>query len=111
MDEGVQRKDYGKAGVPMLNVVKGEDVTRNHILGYTLILVITSLMIFIFGETGAIFLISGTLLSLYFSYLAFNLKRNKSEEYAWKLFKFSNVYLYTLFIFLVIDAKYQLKVF
>ena len=106
-----KRKDYGKAGVPMLNVVKGEDVTRNHILGYTLILVITSLMIFIFGETGAIFLISGTLLSLYFSYLAFNLKRNKSEEYAWKLFKFSNVYLYTLFIFLVIDAKYQLKVF
>ena len=106
-----KRKDYGKAGVPMLNVVKGEDVTRNHIVGYTLILVITSLMIFIFGETGAIFLISGTLLSLYFSYLAFNLKRNKSEEYAWKLFKFSNVYLYTLFIFLVIDAKYQLKVF
>ena len=106
-----KRKDYGKAGVPMLNVVKGEDVTRNHIVGYTLILVITSLMIFIFGETGAIFLISGTLLSLYFSYLAFNLKQNKSEEYAWKLFKFSNVYLYTLFIFLVIDAKYQLKVF
>tara|TARA_B100002051_G_scaffold49266_1_gene44295 strand:- start:2877 stop:3797 length:921 start_codon:yes stop_codon:yes gene_type:complete len=106
-----KRKDYGKAGVPMLNVVKGEDVTRNHIVGYTLILVITSLMIFIFGETGAIFLISGTLLSLYFSYLAFNLKQNKSEEYAWKLFKFSNIYLYTLFVFLVIDAKYQLKVF
>ena len=37
--------------------------------------------------------------------------QNKSEEYAWKLFKFSNVYLYTLFIFLVIDAKYQLKLF
>ena len=106
-----KRKDYGKAGIPMLNVVKGEDTTRNHIVGYSVILVITSLLIFIFGETGAIFLISGTVLSLYFSYLAFNLKQNKSEEYAWRVFQFSNVYLYAIFIFLVIDAKYQLNLF
>jgi len=36
-----KRRDYGEAGVPMLPVVKGEDVTRNHIAAYTLILVIT----------------------------------------------------------------------
>ena len=30
-----KRRDYGEAGVPMLPVVSGEDVTRNHIAGYT----------------------------------------------------------------------------
>ena len=106
-----KRKDYQKAGVPMLTVVKGEDTTRNHITGYSVSLIITSLLISILGETGSIFLISGTVLSLYFSYLAFNLKQNKSEEYAWRVFQFSNVYLYAIFICLVIDAKYQLQLF
>ena len=46
---------------------KGEMLQGNHIVGYTLDLVITSLMIFIFGETGAIFLISGTLLCIFLS--------------------------------------------
>tara|TARA_Y100000748_G_C15418142_1_gene458196 strand:+ start:86 stop:373 length:288 start_codon:yes stop_codon:yes gene_type:complete len=95
----------------MLNVVKGEDTTRSHIAGYSVILIITSLLISFLGGTGSIFLISGTVLSLYFSYLAFNLKQNKSEEYAWRVFQFSNVYLYALFIFLVIDAKYPLNIF
>ena len=36
----IKRKDYGEAGVPMLPVVKGEDVTRNHIFAYTLILLL-----------------------------------------------------------------------
>ena len=106
-----KRKDYAKAGIPMLNVVKGEDTTRSHIAGYSVILIITSLLISFLGGTGSIFLISGTVLSLYFSYLAFNLKQNKSEEYAWRVFQFSNVYLYALFIFLVIDAKYPLNIF
>ena len=102
-----KRRDYGEAGVPMLPVVKGEDVTRNHIAAYTLILVITSLMIFTIGNSGLFFLVTGMLLSLYFCYLAFSLRNSKSEEHAWNLFKFSNIYLYTLFICLVIDSKFH----
>jgi len=102
-----KRRDYGEAGVPMLPVVKGEDVTRNHIAAYTLILVITSLMIFTIGNSGLFFLVTGMLLSLYFCYLAFSLRNSKSKEHAWNLFKFSNIYLYTLFICLVIDSKFH----
>ena len=102
-----KRRDYGEAGVPMLPVVKGEDVTRNHIAAYTLILVITCLMIITIGNSGLFFLVTGMLLSLYFCYLAFSLRNSKSEEHAWNMFKFSNIYLYSLFICLVIDSKFH----
>ena len=95
----------------MLPVVKGEDVTRNHIAGYTVVLIITSLMMVTIGNAGLFFLATGMLLSAYFCYLAFSLKSSKSEDDAWDLFKFSNIYLYSLFICLVIDAKYYFNIF
>jgi len=105
-----KRKDYGEAGVPMLPVVKGEDVTRNHIAGYTIILVITNLMIIFIGNAGLFFLLTGILASLYFCFTAFSLRTTKSEEDAWKLFQLSNLYLYSLFICLVVDAKYYFPI-
>ena len=106
-----KRKDYGEAGVPMLPVVRGEDVTRNHIAGYTVILILISLTMCIVGNAGIVFLLSGSLLSVYFSYLSFSLRKSKSEEDAWNLFKFSNIYLYSLFISLVIDSRYNIELF
>ena len=88
-----KRKDYGEAGVPMLPVVKGEDVTRNHIAAYTLSLILTILLIVTYGKAGIVFLITGMLLSSYFTYWAFSLRKTKSENDAWSLFKFSNIYL------------------
>ena len=59
-----------------------------------------------YGNTGVFFLITGMLLSGYFTYCAFSLRKTKSENDAWNLFKFSNIYLYSLFICLVIDSAY-----
>ena len=101
-----KRRDYGEAGVPMLPVIKGEKVTREYIFGYCVSLVINSIIIIMYGETGLLFLVTGLGLSLYFAYLSYNLIKSKSEEYAWKVFKFSNIYLFSLFIFLVIDTAY-----
>ncbi|HIF36838.1 MAG: protoheme IX farnesyltransferase [Methanobacteriota archaeon] len=101
-----KRKDYGEAGVPMLPVVKGEDVTRNHIAAYAISLILTTLLIVIYGNAGIIFLITGMLFSSYFAYCALSLRLTKSESDAWDLFKFSNIYLYSLFICLVIDSVY-----
>ena len=101
-----KRKDYGEAGVPMLPVVKGEDVTRNHIAAYAISLILTTLLIVIYGNAGIVFLITGMLLSSYFAYCALSLRLTKSESEAWNLFKFSNIYLYSLFICLVIDSVY-----
>jgi protoheme IX farnesyltransferase len=101
-----KRKDYGEAGVPMLPVVRGEDVTRNHIAAYTLSLIVTTLLIVIYGGAGIIFLVTGMILSIYFAYRALSLRTTKSESDAWNLFKFSNLYLYSVFICLVIDSAY-----
>ena len=101
-----KRRDYGEAGVPMLPVIKGEKVTREYIFGYCVSLVINSIIIILYGETGLLFLVTGLGLSLYFAYLSYNLIKTKSEEDAWNLFKFSNIYLFSLFIFLVMDAAY-----
>ena len=68
------------------------------------------ILIYVNGDTGIIFLGCGLLLSVYFSFLAFSLRDSKSEEDAWKLFKFSNVYLYSLFVLLVIDTAYRITV-
>jgi protoheme IX farnesyltransferase len=103
-----KRKDYGEAGVPMLPVIRGEDVTRNYILGYCLCLIVNSVLIIILGSTGLIFMILGIALSLYFAYLAYNLTKTKSSDDAWSLFKFSNAYLFSLFIILVFDTAYSI---
>jgi len=101
-----KRKDYGEAGVPMLPVVRGEDVTRNHITAYTVSLIVTTLLIVIYGGAGIIFLVTGMALSIYFAYRALSLRTTKSESDAWNLFKFSNFYLYSVFICIVIDSAY-----
>ena len=53
-------------------------------------------------------MVLGTTLSIYFAYLAYNLTKTKSSDDAWALFKFSNAYLFSLFIFLVFDTAYLL---
>jgi len=93
----------------MLPVVRGEDVTRNHIAAYTVLLILTNLIIVIYGNAGIIFLITGMLLSGYFTYCALSLRSTKSETDAWNLFKFSNIYLYSLFICLVVDSAYLIN--
>ena len=103
-----KRRDYGEAGVPMLPVIKGEEITRKYILRYCMSLVLNCLLIIYYGNTGLIFLGLGLGLSLYFTYLSYKLTKTKSEKDAWNLFKFSNFYLFTLFIVLVIDSAYLL---
>lgn len=101
-----KRRDYGEAGVPMLPVVSGEETTRNYIFIYCICLILNCISIVVNGETGMIFLITGMGISLYFAYLARELIKTKSENDAWSLFKFSNLYLFALFILLVLDTAY-----
>ena len=101
-----KRRDYGEAGVPMLPVVSGEETTRNYIFIYCICLILNCISIIVNGETGMIFLITGMGISLYFAYLARELMKTKSENDAWNLFKFSNLYLFALFVLLVLDTAY-----
>lgn len=101
--------EYSKAKVPMLPVVKGKKTTKRQIMIYSIILFAVTILPFLFGFSGLLYLISALALNSYFCYLAFRLFKSKEDDkllYAPKLFKFSILYLYSIFSFLVIDAAF-----
>lgn len=98
--------EYSKAKVPMLPVVKGKKTTKRQIMIYSIILFAVTILPFLFGFSGLLYLISALALNSYFCYLAFRLFKSNEDDkllYAPKLFKFSILYLYSIFSFLVID--------
>jgi len=100
----VRQKDYARAGVPMLPVVRGETVTRNQILFYTVQLVLVTLLMPVLNMTGLIFLISALLLGAWLLSTAWKVRKNGGNKLAWKMYRYSSMYLGFIFLALMIDA-------
>ena len=100
----VRKKDYDRAGVPMLPVVKGEEVTRSQILIYTLILVGVSLLLPLIRATGYVYLISAIVLGLLLIYAAWRVWKVPGNKVAWTMYRWSSMYLALIFLALMIDA-------
>ena len=98
-----RRDDYARAAVPMLPVVYGVQYTREHVLYYTILLVLVSLLPFITGMSGAIYLGGAAVLGAGFLYYAIRLMKPPSERFAMDVFNYSIVYLMALFAFLLVD--------
>jgi protoheme IX farnesyltransferase len=97
------KRDYERAGIPMLPVIAGDAATRRQILGYTVVLVAVTLLPYLIGAFGLIYLISSIALGLCMLYLAVQLVRGASLQWANRLFWFSNSYLTLLFALMAID--------
>jgi len=102
------RPDYAAAGVPMLPVVAGEDVTRRQILLYSLPMAAAAIAPWPLGLTGAIYGVAATVLSGWFVLLAGLVWRSRERDPARmkperRLFAFSVLYLFVLFGALVVD--------
>jgi protoheme IX farnesyltransferase len=95
--------DYARAGLPMLPVTHGNDFTRLQILLYTLVLFAASLLPFIQGMSGGVYLGAAVALGGWFLVLAFRLWRAYSEGLARRTFRFSIWYLALLFAALLLD--------
>jgi protoheme IX farnesyltransferase len=95
--------DYARAGLPMLPVTHGNDFTRLQILLYTLVLFAATLLPFIHGMSGPLYLVAATLLGAWFIALAWRLWRHYSEALARRTFRFSIWYLAWLFAALLVD--------
>ena len=90
----------------MLPVIKGQRKTKQQILVYSLLLFLVSLSPYYLGFSGIIYFYSSAILGAYFVYLAYKIFSSNDKNktiYAPKLFKFSILYLYLLFLILVID--------
>jgi protoheme IX farnesyltransferase len=100
----VRRKDYARAGVPMLPVIRGEVETRRQIFIYTLELVGLTLFLPLFGLGGSIYLIGAVLLGAWLMMAAWRVWRQGGNKLAWKMYRYSSMYLAFLFVVLMVDA-------
>jgi len=98
-----KKDEYRLADMPMLPVIYGDDVTKLHILGYTILLVIFSLLPYLTGMSGLIYLASALLLGSGFLYYAIRLKRAKDNKLAMRTFGYSLLYLGGIFSALLVD--------
>ena len=98
-----RRDDYVQSGLPMLPVTHGERFTLLNILLYTLILIAATLLPYIYGMSGMLYLISAIILGLIFLAYVIALFITYSDALAKKTFRFSITYLSLLFAVLLID--------
>ena len=98
-----RRQDYAKADIPMLPVTHGVEFTRLHILLYTVMLFLVTLLPFLIGMSGSLYLAGAVLLGGRFLWYALRLFAAADDRWAMPTFGFSIVYLFGLFTVLMID--------
>lgn len=96
-------EDYAKAGLPMLPVTHGSEFTRLQIMLYTWVLLAATLLPFLTGMSGWIYLAAALVLGLRFCHYAWRLWRQYSDELARATFRFSIWHLALLFAALLLD--------
>jgi len=96
-------EDYRRAGLPMLPVTHGSEFTRLHVFLYTLVLFAATLLPFVAGMSGPIYLAAAIVLGVMFSGYAWRLWRDYSDALARRTFRFSIVHLTLLFAALLVD--------
>ncbi len=96
-------EDYARAGLPMLPVTHGNAYTRLQILLYTLVLFAATLLPYVHGMSGPIYLTAAMVLGAWFIVLAWKLWRSYSEALARYTFRFSIWHLSLLFASLLLD--------
>lgn len=100
----IHRKDeYALADIPMLPVTHGVPYTKQQILLYTILLVLITLMPFVTGMSGLIYLIGVIILDAIFVYYAVSLRFFATDKLPMQTFGYSIVYLMVLFALLLVD--------
>ena len=96
-------EEYKKADVPMLPVTHGIEVTKNSIVAYTLLLVAVSLLPYVIGMSGSLYVIGALILNAIFVYYVLRLKKSKDIIWGMRTFRYSIIYLFALFIIMFMD--------
>jgi len=98
-----RRDDYAKVGIPMLPVTHGIPYTRLQIVLYTILLVLTTLLPFLTGMSGMIYLAAALILNGRFLYFVLALNKGQRADLPMRTFRFSINYLMLLFAALILD--------
>lgn len=98
-----KREEYAKVGIPMLPVTHGVAYTRLQVLLYTVILFVVTLLPFVTGMSGWLYLAGAVGLGAVFLNYAVRMMRTRDDKVAIRTFGYSIVYLMALFAFLLVD--------
>ena len=105
-----RREDYARAGIPMLPVAYGVDFTRLHILLYTILLLLVTLLPYLTGMSGFIYLLAAVTLGSVFVRHAVRLRRTDAPAFLpMQVFRYSINYLMLLFAALLVDHYLLLR--
>jgi len=105
------RDDYERAGVPMLPVVRGDQATAWNILAYAATLLPLTLLLFIIGGLGYVYLGAAIVLGALFIAYAFRLLRSgtvRRRAMARAVYLYSLLYLALLFVAIMVDSTLRL---
>jgi protoheme IX farnesyltransferase len=106
-----RRDDYAKASIPMLPVTHGIPYTRLQIVLYTILLVLSTLLPYLCGMSGFIYLGVAVILNARFLYYVVALQRGSRPELPMRTFRFSITYLMLLFAALIVDHYFSFTAF
>ena len=105
-------EDYKKANIPMLPLISGTEKTKKNIFVYSLLMLVPILAMYFINMVTLYYFILSTVLTSYYIYLCYNLRETKTPKksnlLAKKIFTYSIMYLFFLFLFLLIDNTYQI---
>lgn len=101
------KRDYTKAGIPMLPIVSSEKKSVRIIAWTTLMMVVFSILPFFFNQFGLIYLITAGIFGVAMIGVSIWLLTKPSEKVSWIVFKFSSPYLTALFIAFMVDAFFR----
>ncbi|HET7370228.1 MAG TPA: heme o synthase [Gammaproteobacteria bacterium] len=103
-----RREEYARVNMPMLPVTHGPRFTTLHILFYTILMVIVSLLPVLTEMSGLLYFAGTLVLDAIFLYYAVALRRSPDDpRLAMKTFGYSITYLMALFALLLADHYVQ----
>jgi protoheme IX farnesyltransferase len=99
-------KDYGAAGIPLLPIIKGFEVTKRHMLNYVTLLIPVSMLLYAWSNVGAVYLWTMTVLGiLWFALSVVGFFAKDTIRWARISFVFSLIYLTVMNIVIIIEAS------
>ena len=99
--------DYKKAKIPMLPLTDGIEKTKIYILIYSLLMLPVIILPFVINFSGLAYLIPAIMLTIYYNFICYDLYKHKKNKFvlkkAKKVFGYSILYLFLIFVLFLID--------
>ena len=99
--------DYRKAKIPMMPLTDGIEKTKLHIFIYSLLMLPVIILPYVINFSGLVYLIPAMLLTIYYIFMCYDLYKHKKNKFvlkkAKKVFGYSILYLFLIFVLFLID--------